>query len=410
MDLALDNTKTATINGKIAISGSKSESNRLLILQQFYPDIAIENCSTSDDTVYLIKALQNTSNTIDIGHAGSAMRFLTAYFSFQEGRDVILTGSQRMQERPIKVLVDALRELGASISYLKKEGFPPVQIKGEKNTKNKISMKATVSSQYISALLLIAPTLPNGLEIQLVGEITSFPYIQMTLSILNKIGIKTSFIGDTITVSKPKVLSLKFKTFTIEPDWSSASYFYSLVALHPKSQIELLGFKENSLQGDSALPEIYKQFGVVTEFTKNGIVLSKTNTLPNNKLVTFNMNNSPDLAQTIAVTCLGLGIDCQLSGLHTLKIKETDRLQALKYELEKLGAIVAITENSLQLKATSHIKKNCKINTYEDHRMAMSFAPLSVLVPLSIKQPEVVSKSYPDFWNDFSTICLHLAP
>ncbi len=404
MNLALDNTNSIFIDGSITISGSKSESNRLLILQQLFPSIAIENLSNSDDSFYLKKALHSNSETIDIGHSGTAMRFLTAFFSIQKGKATILTGSSRMQERPIKILVDALRELGASITYLKNNGFPPLQIEGKELLKNKLVIKANTSSQYISALLLIAPTLPQGLRLQLEGEITSVPYIEMTLSLLAKIGIETSFIGNEITVFKPKTIHLKPKTFTIEPDWSSASYFFSLVALQQNSSVVLIGFKKDSLQGDRVLPKIYEQLGVSTAYNKNGIVLTNKKTTLNLKLLTLDLRNTPDLAQTIAVTCLGLGINCQLTGLHTLKIKETDRLQALKNELEKFGARVAITKDSLILTSPKQFKRNCSISTYEDHRMAMSFAPLSVKVPLRIENSGVVSKSYPLFWKDFESI------
>lgn len=404
LNLVLDNTKSIAINGKIAIPGSKSESNRLLILQDFFPTIAIENLSNSDDTNYLKKALLSKSETIDIGHSGTAMRFLTAFFATKIGKSITLSGSKRMQERPIKILVKALNVIGASISYLKNEGYPPIHIEGKKIQKNKLSLRADVSSQYISALLLIAPTLSNGLEINLEGAITSTPYIDMTLNLLNEIGIQTKFVDDAIVVFKPTKQDILPKTITVESDWSSASYFYSLVALHSNSQIELSGFKRQSLQGDSVLPEIYKQFGVRTIYNKNGIIIKNENSTVNLKLFTLDLSNTPDLAQTIAITCLGLGVDCHLTGLHTLKIKETDRLLALKNELEKLGAIVQITKDSLKLKATTWINQNCAIETYEDHRMAMSFAPLSVKVPLEIENPEVVSKSYPNFWEDFSKL------
>jgi len=404
LNLVLDNTKSIAINGKIAIPGSKSESNRLLILQDFFPTITIENLSNSDDTNYLKKALHSKSETINIGHSGTAMRFLTAFFAAKNGRSITLTGSKRMQERPIKILVKALNELGASISYLKNEGYPPIHIKGKKIQKKKLSLRADVSSQYMSALLLIAPTLSKGLEINLEGAITSTPYINLTLNLLNKIGVQTKIAGNTIVVFKPRTLDILPKTITVESDWSSASYFYSLVALHPNSQIELSGFKRRSQQGDSVLPEIYKKFGVATKYTSKGIILSNESSTSKVQLLNLDLNNTPDLAQTIAITCLGLGIDCYLTGLYTLKIKETDRLQALKNELEKLGGKVAIDKDSLRLLSTTQLNPNCLIKTYEDHRMAMAFAPLSVKVPLEIENPQVVSKSYPSFWKDFSKI------
>ena len=402
MSLLLDHTKTNSISGEISISGSKSESNRLLILEQLFPNISIENLSNSDDTKYLQKALKNTSNTVNVGHAGTAMRFLTAFLAIQEGRIVTLTGSERMQERPIKILVEALRGLGADIKYLKNEGYPPILIKGKKLSKNKISIQGNISSQYISALLLIASSLQNGLEINLEGQVTSIPYIQMTLSLLNTIGVKTMFKDKTIIVFNHK--NTKPKRISIEPDWSSASYFYGLTALQPNTSIELIRFKKESLQGDSILPEIYKQFGINTIFKSDRIIIKSPNLTSNFKPLALNLKNTPDLAQTIVVTCLGLGIDCNLTGLHTLKIKETDRLEALKNELEKLGASVIITSNSLQLKSPTKINKNVTIKTYLDHRMAMAFASLSVKVPLRIEEHEVVSKSYPNFWEDFEQL------
>ena len=402
-------SQLATRNSQLAISGSKSETNRLLLLQALYPNLTLENTSNSDDSEVMTKALQNSqlatrnSQLIDVHHAGTAMRFLTAYFSIQENREVVLTGSSRMKERPIGILVDALRQLGAEISYEENEGFPPIRIKGKKLTRNKVSLAANVSSQYISALLLIAPKLGNGLELTLEGEITSIPYIKMTVALLNEIGVETLFKNNIISVT-PKFV-IRNSKFVIESDWSSASYFYSIVALSTiGTQITLSNYKENSLQGDSALVEIYKNFGVETIFNNNkSITITKIN---NSQLETFNsqLNNSPDIAQTIAVTCFGLGIGCHLTGLHTLKIKETDRLLALQNELEKLGGQVSITDESLTLKPANNIRSGIKIKTYQDHRMAMAFAPLALKVPVIIEDAAVVSKSYPSFWEDLKAI------
>ena len=392
----------------IKITGSKSETNRLLLLQALYPNLTLENTSNSDDSEVMQKALNSqftihNSELIDVHHAGTAMRFLTAYFSIQEGKEVVLTGSSRMKERPIKILVDALNQLGAEISYEENEGFPPIRIKGKKLTQNKVSLPANVSSQYISALLLIAPKLENGLELTLEGEITSVPYIKMTLALLNEIGVKTSFVGNKISV-KPQ-FTIHNSQFTIESDWSSASYWYSIVALSEiGTQISLSSYKKNSLQGDSALANIYQDFGVETVFNEdNSITISKTK---NHQLsiVNYQLNNCPDIAQTITVTCFGLGIGCDLTGLHTLKIKETDRLEALKIELTKLGATISVTNESLTLVASNHINENIAIDTYQDHRMAMAFAPLALKISLTINQAEVVSKSYPDFWEDLKII------
>ena len=394
----------------IKITGSKSETNRLLLLQALYPNLTLENTSNSDDSEVMQKALNSqftihNSELIDVHHAGTAMRFLTSFFAIQEGKEVVLTGSSRMKERPIKILVDALNQLGAEISYEENEGFPPIRIKGKKLTQNKVSLPANVSSQYISALLLIAPKLENGLELTLEGEITSVPYIKMTLTLLNEIGVKTSFVGNKITVCHAELVSAS--QLTVESDWSSASYWYSIVALSEIGiQISLSSYKENSLQGDSALVEIYQDFGVETTFNSdNSITISKER-IHNSQLTTHNsqLNNSPDIAQTIAVTCFGLGMGCDLTGLHTLKIKETDRLEALKMELTKLGAEISVTNDSLYLKSSSAIKEKISISTYQDHRMAMAFAPLALKVPIIIENAEVVSKSYPSFWEDLKSV------
>ncbi|HLT33900.1 MAG TPA: 3-phosphoshikimate 1-carboxyvinyltransferase [Aquaticitalea sp.] len=387
----------------IVITGSKSESNRLLLLQALFPQIQIGNLSNSDDSIVMKKALKSEERILDIHHAGTAMRFLTAFFAIQEGREVILTGSARMKERPIKILVDALNELGADISYLKTEGYPPLRITGKSITKNKVTLKANVSSQYISALLLIAPKLKNGLQLTLEGEITSIPYINMTLDLLYQIGVQNTFVENKINIT-PHSSPLTSCTLIVESDWSSASYFYSMVALSPLgTSITLSSYNKNSLQGDSVLTEIYSRFGVTTNFNGSAITLLK---MRDCKLHTVNLHlqNSPDIAQTIVVTCYGLGIRCHLTGLHTLKIKETDRLVALKAEMEKFGADIDITEDSLTLKPSSAIKSGVRISTYNDHRMAMAFATLALKTSIHIEDAMVVSKSYPTFWADLKSI------
>ena len=400
MNLLLQ-TNHSNLKAQIAVTGSKSETNRLLLLQALYPNITLSNTSNSDDSEVMQKALKGNNEIIDIHHAGTAMRFLSAYFATQEGREVVLTGSSRMQERPIKVLVEAIAQLGVKITYEKEDGYPPIRIKGQKITASRVTMAANVSSQYISALLLIAPKLENGLELVLEGEITSVPYIKMTLALLNDLDIQTSFEGNIIKVF-PKQ-EVEVKEMVVESDWSSASYFFSLVALADQAAISLTSYKENSLQGDSALVEIYKQMGVVSNFENNVLSLTK---IPNFKPEDLNLelNNTPDIAQTIVVTCLGLGIGCHLTGLHTLKIKETDRLEALRIELTKLGANITVTNDSLTLAASSKINQNVIIATYNDHRMAMAFAPLALKVPIIIENADVVSKSYPDFWEDMKTL------
>ena len=424
MNLHLQKPKVKSQKSKVKITGSKSETNRLLLLQALYPNISLENVSNSDDSEVMENIIHNSQlptvtlsavevpQLFNVHHAGTAMRFLTAYFAIQEGKKVILTGSSRMKERPIKILVEALQQLGAEIYYEENEGFPPIKIKGKKLTNNKVSLQANVSSQYISALLLIAPKLENGLELTLQGEITSIPYIKMTLALLDEIGIKTSFIENKITV-KP-LLTINSKLLTIESDWSSASYWYSIVALSEiGTQITLSSYKQNSLQGDSALVEIYNNFGVETIFNNdNSITISKTSNLKLDssecelakQTLNFELNNCPDIAQTIAVTCFGLGIGCHLTGLHTLKIKETDRLEALKNELTKLGANVSVTNDSLTLEPSEKINENISVKTYQDHRMAMAFAPLALKVPIIIEEAEVVSKSYPTFWDDLKSV------
>ncbi|PRX43743.1 3-phosphoshikimate 1-carboxyvinyltransferase [Salegentibacter salegens] len=400
MNLKISNTKKH-LTGTIKVTGSKSESNRLLILQALYPSLKISNLSNSDDTHYLQKALKNEDELIDIHHAGTAMRFLTAYFSTLEGREVVLTGSKRMTERPVKLLVDALKKMGADISYEKNEGYPPIRIKGKKLEAKTVSLEANISSQYISALMLIAPSLPNGLEINLEGKITSTPYIKMTLEILQRAGVTGTFEGNTITIEPTN--KLEEQTLAVESDWSSASYYYSLAAISESAELKLSTYRKTSLQGDSCLAEIYKQFGVTTKFEGDHVILEKR---PGSKPkhIEENLQNSPDIAQTIAVTCLALNVPCYLTGLHTLKIKETDRLEALKTEIEKFGSKVKATHNSLELLPQKDFSENVSVATYNDHRMAMAFAPLGLKVQFKIEDAEVVSKSYPGFWEDLEKL------
>lgn len=388
----------------ITITGSKSESNRLLLLQALFPELTIHNVSNSDDSKVMISALHSSAEVIDIHHAGTAMRFLTAYFATKEDSHVILTGSKRMKDRPIAILVDALNSLGAEINYLEKEGYPPLVIRGKQLDKSEVILNANVSSQYISALLLIAAKLNQGLKLNLLGDITSRPYIEMTLSLLDRIGANASFEDQTVTV-EPLRSKLTTTSLTVESDWSSASYYYSIVALSPiKTEVTLSSYFKNSLQGDSILAELYTLFGVQTTFKDEGITLKKVNHVTSKQGLNFHLNNAPDIAQTIAVTCLGLGLECSMDGLHTLKIKETDRLVALKNELEKLGAHVAISDDSLKMKAVNNLNRDVVIQTYNDHRMAMAFAPIALKTQLFIEDYMVVSKSYPDFWEDLKSL------
>jgi len=401
MPLHLDCTSNL-IDSSLSISGSKSESNRLLLLQKLFGNIQLSNISDAHDVEVMQKALQTSLNKVDIHHAGTAMRFLTAYFAVAEKKEVLLTGSERMQNRPIQILGEALQSLGADIQYVNKTGFPPLLIKGKEITKNEIELSANVSSQYISALLLVAPKLAKGLKLKLKGEITSLPYLKMTLNLLAQIGVKYTFENQLIAVF-PKEKIKPFQ-FTIESDWSSASYHFSLVAIAENLKLNLKHFKNDSLQGDSRLVKIYQHFGVEALLENGVLKLRKKPGFILPKSVELNLIEQPDLAQTIAVTCLGLGIGCKLTGLHTLKIKETDRLQALKNELEKFGAQVEIDDKSLVLKSPKKLNHNVSIKTYQDHRMAMAFAPLAIKIALSIENHEVVEKSYPKFWDDLKKI------
>ena len=410
---SLQGPSTNLLKAQIAITGSKSETNRLLLLQALFPVLSIDNLSNSEDAQAMQRGVASTQGTVDIYHAGTAMRFLTAYYATQPGVSVTLTGSERMQERPIGILVDALRNLGANISYLKNEGYPPLAIKGSEIAREKVQLNAGVSSQYISALLLVGARLKNGLTLELEGKITSVPYIKMTLKLLEKIGVKTMFEGQEIKVFPAgNVLS---QTMVVESDWSSASYYYSLIALSDVgSEISLSSYSSDSLQGDSVLRDIYSHLGVQTTFKKDQLVLAKV-AAPHDAILenglSWDLANAPDIAQTIAVSCFGLGVACDLTGLHTLKIKETDRLLALESELGKLGAGLHVTEKSLHLEAfDGSIKPHVTIGTYHDHRMAMAFAPLALRVPIAIEDAGVVNKSYPDFWTDMNTLGIQVAP
>jgi len=389
--------KSKSIEGVLNISGSKSESNRLLILRAFTSYFDINNISDSDDTNVMISAINSNQEEIDIGHAGTAMRFLTSYFSSINNSSVILTGSKRMKERPISILVDALRELEVEISYIENEGYPPIKIKGKEINKKQVKLPANVSSQYITSLMMLGVSLQNGLVINLSTEITSLPYIEMTKKIIERIGGNVKLKSNQILIDS--LSNKKIPNQLVESDWSSASYFYSMVALSDLSDLSLNTYYKDSIQGDSHLAEIYKNFGVKTTYINNGIHLSKSDDKIEKK-ISLDLSNNPDLAQTIVVTCLGLQIDCDLYGLQTLKIKETDRLKALKSEIEKFGVDkIEITESSLHLENKSQLKSNISIDTYDDHRMAMSFVPLSLLDPIKINDPLVVTKSYVSFWD-----------
>ncbi|MBT3524379.1 MAG: 3-phosphoshikimate 1-carboxyvinyltransferase [Flavobacteriaceae bacterium] len=405
----LINHNNDSFSNSFEISGSKSESNRLLILNSIYGNLKINNLSNSDDTVILDKYITNLESHIDVHHAGTAMRFLTALLAIKTNKKFVITGSKRMKERPIKILVQALNKLGANISYFDKKGFPPLIIKGQEIFGGEISLSSNISSQYISALMLIAPILKNGLLINLEGKITSKPYLEMTLAILKKIGINCYFKNNIISIEHCS--KINNSAISIESDWSSVSYFYSIVALSNAAELNIGTFYKSSIQGDVKLYEIYAKLGVETKFIKSSsrILIKKINDFIKPDHIDLDLTENPDIAQTIAVTCFGLGISCDLFGLHTLKIKETDRLEALKIELSKLGANVKVTNNSFHLAPTFSINNGISIETYNDHRMAMAFAPLALMTPIIINNPDVVTKSYKDFWKDLKSLNFNLS-
>lgn len=387
-----------TIYTSIDLPSSKSISNRALILNALskssYP---IENLSNSDDTRVLVEALHSKSNLFDIGAAGTSMRFLTAYFSRIPG-ERILTGSLRMQARPINILVEALNTLGANIEYAGNLGYPPLKIKGSALEGGEIYLSGGISSQFISALLMIAPTMQKGLIINLEGDIISTPYIQLTLKMMEEYGVKADWEGNIIKVYPNEYKPTHYK---VESDWSAASYWYSIAALSDDARIELKGLNKDSAQGDSKVADLFTDLGIDTQFTEDGIILTKNGR--KTKKMFYNFINQPDLAQTFVVTCCMMGIPFLFTGLQSLKIKETDRIEALKSEMKKLGYIITDRNNSIiEWNGETGAPEDLPmIETYEDHRMAMAFAPATIkLQNLHIAEPTVVSKSYPKFWDD----------
>jgi 3-phosphoshikimate 1-carboxyvinyltransferase len=388
------------------LPASKSESNRVLLIealakkqnkdQQVYQ---IENISEARDTQTLQKLLNAEEAVLDVLDAGTTMRFLTAFCAVTN-RKVLLTGTERMQERPIGILVEALRTIGADIAYAKKEGYPPVEILGFRQSKNKIAVESNISSQYISALLMIAPFLEKGLEITLINKVSSKPYIQMTLDLMYHFGIRYRWEHNTIAIA-PQFYTLK--DYIIESDWSAASYWYSVASLCERAEIFLPHLRKNSLQGDKAIVEIMNIFGVKTYFEAQGVRIVKTE---NNQkeMIEIDFTDCPDLAQTIVALCVGKNTNLLAKGVESLKIKETNRLEALQKEVRKFGFDFSEQSNGnwlLQAPTTPSYQEKYLIRTYEDHRMAMSFAPLSILYNLEIEQPEVVAKSYPRFWEEW---------
>jgi 3-phosphoshikimate 1-carboxyvinyltransferase len=404
------NHPKGVIKGEIRLTASKSISNRVLIIQSLYGlDFEIENLAKAEDTQILQQLLQSKESTLDVGLAGTTMRFLTAYLSLKEG-EFTLTGANRMKQRPIKILVEALKQLGATIEYLEEVGYPPLNIKGGSIVGDKVEIKGSVSSQYISALLLIAPKLKNGLTIELKGEVISRPYIEMTIAIMQYFGAEVNWERNTIVVlplDKAKFNSQK--SFFVEADWSAASYWYGIAALAKEADITLYGLEKNSLQGDAIVQEIYKDFGVETTYVSGGIRLIKKNNFSiNDSELKMDFITCPDIAQTVAVTCASLNIKAQFTGLKTLRIKETDRISALQTELNHLGYNVEVDGDELTILSSIaeldlfSLKK--PIKTYNDHRMAMAFAPLGSVNAIQIEDENVVIKSYPKFWEDLQHV------
>ncbi|MDX2195998.1 MAG: 3-phosphoshikimate 1-carboxyvinyltransferase [Cytophagales bacterium] len=388
------------IKTRIHLPSSKSESNRALIINALSGNIGtIENISTARDTETMLKLLQSKDKILDVIDAGTTMRFLTSYLSLQN-QERIITGTERMCERPIGLLVDALRTLGAEIEYRKNEGFPPLLIKGLKNQHtNQVSIRGDVSSQYISSLLMIGPCLPKGLILTLTGVVGSLPYIMMTLQMMRDFGINYTFENNTITI-EPQ--NYKKTTFFVESDWSGASYWYSIAALSYEADIELVGLKNNSLQGDAVIASIMENFGVQTEFFDHYVRITKPFSHHLTEHISLDFAHCPDLAQTVAVCAAALNIRLEMTGIESLKVKETDRISALQYELSKYNVSIQETEKnqSYQVIGVPEYKSTQTIKTYKDHRMAMAFAPMAMKSSIKIENPEVVVKSYPSYWTD----------
>ncbi|MBO0937037.1 3-phosphoshikimate 1-carboxyvinyltransferase [Fibrella sp. HMF5335] len=405
MNAVLLTPPTQPVRATIALASSKSESNRALIIDAltgFRCDL--QNLASARDTQTMIRLLRASDSTADVLDAGTTMRFLTAYFALT-GQTKTMTGTPRMCERPIGLLVDALRTLGADVAYLGKEGYPPIQTRGFKATGvSDLSIRGDVSSQYISALAMLAPYLPNGLTMHLTGALGSVPYMTMTLQQMAAFGVETEADWTAQTIRIPAG-TYQPTTYAIESDWSGASYWFSVVALATDAELDLLGLKEQSLQGDSAIVGIMDQLGVQATYTGQGFRLTKK---PAANHITVDFTNCPDLAQTVAVCCAMKGISATFTGIESLKIKETDRVLAIQTELRKFGAdMVEVETNSrYEIQSSNYVadRELVRVDTYDDHRMAMAFAPIAMLRPVVIEEPGVVAKSYPSFWADFATI------
>jgi len=395
------NIKADQLAVRIDLPASKSISNRALILDALsYSPYDIENLSDCDDTKVLVNALDSNDTTFDVGAAGTSMRFLTAFLSKTVG-EWIITGSERMKQRPIKLLVDSLNNLGANIEYIEKEGFPPLRIFGSALTGGKIHLSGNVSSQYLSALMMIGPFMQKGLKIMLEGEVISMPYINMTRQMMLEYGVKVGFEDNVVTIEPQDYQPIPYR---VESDWSAASYWYEIMSLVGKGGVYLGGLSEDSYQGDSIVADMFIDLGVNTAYLSDGILLT-----PNNKVIErleYDFANQPDLAQTFVVTCCLKEIPFEFSGLQSLKIKETDRIAALINELRKLGYVLNEPGEGLLAWEDERCEPDEKLSiaTYDDHRMAMAFAPVALVRPVTIENPEVVSKSYPGFWEDFGKI------
>ncbi len=393
---------------RVELPGSKSISNRILIIKAISGlQFDIINLSNSDDTTYLNHAIENYSNTslIDVGHGGTDMRFLAAFLSLSKG-SYELTGSERLQQRPIQDLVNILKYFGADITYKHKEGYPPLLINGKKMDGGRVNISGKVSSQFITALLLVAPYFTNGLELNIEDELVSKPYVVMTVELMKEFGAKVVWNENKITV-QPTPYRYNNSFYVVESDWSAASYYYSIIALsEPGTQLTLSKLFNTSLQADTVCQQIYKKFGVTTAFLDNEVVISKNNETPK-ALLELDFIECPDIAQTIVCTCVALHIPFYFKGLQTLKVKETDRIIALQNECRKFGIELSVTDNSIEWSGAQVSNQNVSgsIATYNDHRMAMSFAPLSLLVNgITIEHAEVVTKSYPEFWQHLKSI------
>ncbi|MAW83258.1 MAG: 3-phosphoshikimate 1-carboxyvinyltransferase [Crocinitomicaceae bacterium] len=395
--------KNKAIYGTVALESSKSISNRLLIIKQLSKSkIEIQNLSTSNDTKILSKILNEyqTKKNIYCQNAGTALRFVVAFLAAKEGIWKV-SGSKRMHERPIKPLIDCLAELGTEIKYLEKKGFPPIEIRSKKLKSKKLSLPGDISSQFISALLLVAPTIENGLNLEITSKILSKPYINMTLDLMNEFGIEYSWKNNLIKVQEQSYLG---KSIHVENDWSAASFWYSFLALSKSGEIKIPNLYANSIQGDSILSIIYSKLGIKTEFNEDSIILSKTKNTA--KEIELDLSNHPDLALPIIVTCAGLGTKAHLMGLESLKIKESNRLECIKTELEKFNVISYVSDSSIKIIENQKILQPISIiECHDDHRIPMSIAPLIMKVDsIKFTDKEVVNKSYPKFWQDLRKV------